>query len=600
MRKILLFLLVCIPLLTGARERDLETARNIAYDFIGSKVLTKSSGVSLSLVYDSFGTLSTRAAGHAPSLYVFDNDLGPGFVIVSGDDAVQQILAYSVNSNFRTDNMPPNLHWWLDTMNAQVQKVRENGAVATDAGILPGNEVYLCETAKWDQWGPFNYQCPVMMYKGKLENTLTGCGPTAIAIALRYREYPPCGTGTTPEYVTNKNNLTVPARDLSEEYHWEDMPLTSPYNSQWTDSQNDAVARLIADIGAAAQVQYDMEGTTIFSTAVPSAMMEFFGYDRSVYLQERKYYKDKDWFPLIRNEIRTNGPVIYSGNAPDVGHMFVLDGYDSNDYFHVNWGWSGSSDGYYSLSAMNPGNPGAGAGSLAHINGYNTSQSAILNFMPDKGGQPVLRVEFYNIDNEYGTFKGLRVKEYDQLTGLPSLINVGAIRNRSEITCHDLKVRLVVVDREMNERKILWEQTIEELKSYDYIYYPDVALSDYGTVDFGYLLMAQYYHPQEGQWKTILADRSLRGAESILLADEYTIEESTVFKYENASQTVTLTTKDGVEVRLSGNGLDVPVESVKKNTFVIETGSLEAGLYTVTLSKGSEKKDLRIVTGTRD
>jgi len=61
-----------------------------------------------------------------------------------------------------------------------------------------------------------------------------------------------------------------------------------------------------------------------------------------------------------------------------------------------------------------------------------------------------------------------------------------------------------------------------------------------------------------------------------------------------------LTTKDGVEVRLSGNGLDVPVESVKKNTFVIETGSLEAGIYTVTLSKGSEKKELRIVTGTRD
>ena len=149
MRKILLFLLVGIPLLTGARERDLETARDIAYDFIVSKVLTKSSGVSLSLVYDGYGTLRTRAAGHAPSFYVFDNDLGPGFVIVSGDDAVQQILAYSVNSNFRTDNMPPNLHWWLDTMNAQVQKVRENGAVTTDAGILPGNEVYLCETAKW-------------------------------------------------------------------------------------------------------------------------------------------------------------------------------------------------------------------------------------------------------------------------------------------------------------------------------------------------------------------------------------------------------------------------------------------------------------------
>ena len=602
MKNILLLLLICLPLSVGARERDLETARNIAYEFIESKLLTKSSGISLSLVYDGTVPMKTRSLGPAPSFYVFDNDLGPGFVIVSGDDAVQKILAYSVRSNFNADNIPSNLRWWLDTMDAQVKSLRKSdGSVATDSGILPGNEVYLCETAQWDQWGPFNLQCPTMMYKGKLENTLTGCGPTAIAIALRYREYPHCGTGTIPQYVTGSNKLTVPARPLGEEYVWNDMPLISPYKSEWTDAQNQTVARLIADIGAAAQVDYGMDGTSISSYDVPQAMIDFFGYDKNTYVAERGYYKDKDWFPLLRNEIKNNGPVIYSGSPTSgSGHMFVLDGYDSNDYFHVNWGWSGSSDGFYSLSAMNPGNPGAGAGSLAHTNGYNTSQTAIINLMPDQGGQQAMRVEFYNIENEYGKFKGLRVKEYDQTTGFPSVVNVGAVMNVGDLTCRDLKIRLVVVDREENVCKDLWEQTIAELKPYSYTYFPDVALTDYGTVGFGYMLMAQYYDPQEDQWKKIHADRSRMGAESILLADEFTIEESTGFIYENASRTITLTTKDGVEVRFSGNGLDIPVKSTKKNTFVIEAASYEAGVYTITLSKESERKELRVVLGNKN
>lgn len=599
MKKLLLLLLISIPFVSGARERDVDTARDIAYNFLESKALTKSSSISLGLVYSGAGMPQTRSVGSAPSFYVFDNEIGPGFVIVSGDDAVQQILAYSYDSNFKADNIPSNLSWWLDTMNSQVENLRKINAVASDSAILPGTDEVLYETAKWDQSSPFSNQCPTMMYNGKLQQTLTGCGPTAIAIALRYKQYPANGTGITPEYITYQDKLVVSARELGQEYLWDEMPLYSPYKKAWTDVQKEQVARLIADIGAAAQVEYGLSATSISGYDVAPALTEYFGFDKSAFLAERDYYTDKDWFPIIKQEIRDNGPVIYSGSSAYSGHMFVLDGYDSKDYFHVNWGWSGSNDGYYSLSAMNPGKPESGPGSTAHVNGYNRSHDAVINLIPDKGGKETMQITFYNVSNNDGTFKGLSINEYDPVSGLPSDLNVGAVRNRGWDTCVGLKIRLAVVDRDMNARKVLWETTINELRYANYVSYPHVQVTDYGNIDFGYKLIAQYYDPNEDEWKKIRADRSARGVESISLADEYSIEESTVFRYDNSTRTITLKTKDGVEVRCFREGLDCAVEDKGDKTFVIETASLEAGAYTIGLSKASEYHELRFVAGTK-
>ena len=597
MKKLILFLLICVPFFSGARERNVQFAKEIAYNFLESRVRTKSSNVSLGLVYSGTGSPQTRSAESLPSFYVFDNEIGPGFVIVSGDDAVQQILAYSFDSNFNADNIPSNLAWWLDTMNSQVENLRKTGEVASDAGLIPGVEAVLYETAKWDQGSPYNAQCPTFMSNGKMYGTLTGCGPTAIAIVLRSRQHPRSGTGTIPEYVTYQEKITVPARELGQEYLWNEMPLRSP--ATWTDLQKEQVARLIADIGAAAQVEYGASATSISSHDVVPSLTQFFGYDKSAYLAERNYYTDKDWLPIIKQELKDNGPVIYSGSSNTSGHMFVLDGYDSNGYFHVNWGWSGSSDGYYSLSAMNPGNPESGPGSVAHSNGYNRYHDAVINLIPDKGGEAAMEIMFYIVTNSDGSFKGLSVNEYDQTTGLPSSVNVGGILNSGSDSCLDLKIRLAVTDRDMNVHKVLWEKTIDNLPSGHYMSYPNVPLSDYGTIGFGYLLIAQYFDPNENEWRKIRANRASRGVESIALAEEYSIEESTSFRYENSTRTIKLTTKKGVEVRCFRDGVDYVVEDKGNQTFVIETASLEAGIYTVGLAKDSEYHELRFVIGTK-
>ena len=599
MKRILSFLLIFLPLWVVARERDVEQARIIAYEFMNSKVTTKSSAARLKMVYDGEDGLMTRSSCQQPSYYVFNNESGPGFVIISGDDAVQTILGYSDKYNFKAGKMPSNLRWWLENMKYQISAVRKSGMATADNRTSPGEPEVLYETAKWDQWKPFCIQCPTMMYNGQEYFAVTGCGPTAIAIVLRSKQYPSRGSGVTDEYVTPTNNMTVPSRILGEEYDWDNMPLTSPYKHDWTDEQCTQVARLMADIGAAAKVDYGIvngndTGTTIYNQDVIPALTKFFGYDKGAYFLERGFYSDKEWYCSLKNEIKTNGPIIYRGQSSEGGHVFVLDGYDSNDYFHVNWGWSGSSDGYYSLSAMNPGEQGAGS----FEGGYNQMQGAVFNLIPDEGGITPMQIGFYNFDNEYDTYRGIHVKEYDYTTGFPSLVNLGGIWNMGSESCYNLETRLVVVDEQMNVTRVLWSHVYDyELLPTYYYYFYNVPLSDYGHIDFGYSLIVQYYDQNENVWKMIKANKD-GGVDRIDLADRYTIEESTSFKYDNANGRIILRTKDGVGVRCFGDEGEVFVEEAGENVFVIRRSFLEQGTYVITLTKGIEYKELRFIVGT--
>ena len=601
MRKILLFIVMCLPIVSGARGRDLESARGIAYDFMNSRVVTKSSEATLNMVYDGQGSSVTRSVSQMPAYYVFDNETGPGFVIVSGDDAVQPILGYSDVSDFRVDGMPSNLRWWLEIMKSQINSVRSSGTATSDRRTSPGTPEVLYETAKWDQWEPFSSYCPSMMYNGQEYVSVTGCGPTAMAIVLRSKQYPSRGSGATDEYVTPTNGMTVPSRTLGEEYDWDNMPLTSPYYHDWTDEQCDQVARLMADIGAAAKVDYGIangndSGTSIYNTDVVPALTKYFGFDKSAYIQERGYLSDREWYSALKNEISINGPMIYRGQSSEGGHMFVLDGYDSNDYFHVNWGWSGSGDGYYSLSAMNPGDQGAGS----FDGGYNQLQAAVFNLIPDEGGETPMQIGFYCFENEYDTYRGIHVKEFDPITGYPSLVNIGAIWNMGSVTCYGLTTRLVVVDDDMNVVRVLWEYMYDYgLPPTYYYYFYDEPLADYGYIDFGYSLIAQYYDPNNNEWKMIRANKETGGIDRIYLAEKYTIEESTSFRYDNSTGMVRLKTKDGVEVRCIGDFGEIVVEETGENVFVINTRGLDAGVYTIVLTKGIEYKELRFVVGSK-
>ena len=90
----------------------------------------------------------------------------------------------------------------------------------------------------------------------------------------------------------------------------------------------------------------------------------------------RQNYSDSYWNDMLRREIEAGNPVWYSGFMADYsGHAFVLDGIDDNNYYHVNWGWGGVYDGFFTLDAL-----------ILGEYEFDYGQYALLNFEPLRDG----------------------------------------------------------------------------------------------------------------------------------------------------------------------------------------------------------------------
>ena len=85
---------------------------------------------------------------------------------------------------------------------------------------------------------------------------------------------------------------------------------------------------------------------------------------------------------LIYNEIASGHPVAIAGTATGGAHAFVVDGYDGDGLFHLNWGWGGGSDGYFRIEILNPGD-NSGIGASSSSDGYSMGQEALILRLPD-------------------------------------------------------------------------------------------------------------------------------------------------------------------------------------------------------------------------
>ena len=292
---------------------------------------------------------SEEAGAQTPAFYIFTGDGGHGFVVVSAEDAVRPVLAYSQDASI--DELPDGMNMWLNSVSQQIAHVRKLQLRPTEqvrqmwSTVRMSSPDVLLPTALWNQGTPYNDACPLQ--NGK--RTLTGCVPTAYAILLRYYACPEYGSGTTEAYTTETNKIYVPARDLNHPYDWSEMPTDNKFQRQ---SQRDEVARLMADVGAAMKVDYGVYETSGYLQN--EFLIKHFQFTVGQVLA-RTDYSDEAWHKILKKELDEYQPVIYLGNDNDVaGHMFLLDGYTADDYYHVNWGWGGNYNGYFVLEAMTP------------------------------------------------------------------------------------------------------------------------------------------------------------------------------------------------------------------------------------------------------
>ena len=325
----------------------------------------------------------------ATSYYVFDNGSDKGFTIVSGDDELPEIVGYSAHGNsehlMKTEGCAAFLKAYQKFVAAFTQGDAKARKILAEQRALKADGRYqqpkidpLLGDIAWNQETPYNKMCP--KYKGS-ELSVTGCVATAMAQVMMYYKYPKELKADIPAYTTATNKLKVNAISKGEEYDWGNM-LPTYTEEEYNTTQANAVAKLMFHCGAAVQMDY---GDSSGALLRPEDMSTYFGYDADL-LQEvyRSVYTLAEWKKILDRELEAKRPIIYGGVAShENGHQFVCDGSDGEGLYHINWGWSGDSDGYFDITLLDPDVRGTGAGTSA--DGYNRDCSVIIGIAPDNG-----------------------------------------------------------------------------------------------------------------------------------------------------------------------------------------------------------------------
>jgi hypothetical protein len=276
-----------------------------------------------------------------------------GWALVAADDQASPLLGYSPTGRFYADEQPPAMQGWLDQYATEIKSLAsrpiQKRHEAWDRKFLQTRASAKVEPiiqVKWDQSSPFNNYCPK---NEKGEKALVGCVAVALAQAMSVFQQPEKPNGRNG-YTDDDFGLVNVNYDREAPYNWEAILTASDGNSE--------TARLLYHCGVAVNMDYGKSASGSYCTRIPKALTSYFSYSLSTV----KYYKRDsytgNWTDLIVEELAAGRPVIYDG-ANDKGtsaHAFNLDGFDGSGSFHVNWGWRGKNNGYFTLENLNDGN----------------------------------------------------------------------------------------------------------------------------------------------------------------------------------------------------------------------------------------------------
>lgn len=305
-----------------------------------------------------------------------------GYVVISGDDRARTVLAYSDSGNLDPETLPQACEEWLGMYARQIESL-STAFSSIDAGGLnySTRAVEPLLKSRWGQEAPYNLDCPVDKATGK--NCATGCVATATAQIMYFHKFPQTPAGSIT-YQDNKQE-TIRSLDFSTigKFEWEKM--TDSYSGTSPEGSRQAVATLMKAVGYATQMQYSSDVSMAYHRSAGEALMKYFGYDTGMHLYERRLMTDQEWVDILTSELMEGRPVLYDGKNSKMGHTFVCDGYDGNGMFHFNWGWEGLSDGYYSLSALDPSRQSTGGSDQ----GYTDGQTMTCRIAPAGSIEPM-------------------------------------------------------------------------------------------------------------------------------------------------------------------------------------------------------------------
>jgi len=364
------FLLCSISKVSLAQQIDINTAKTVAknhLESIAGPALKSTIGPQNTI---NFTSVIPEIVENEILYYILNDTINKAFVIVSADQRAWPILAYSTQGSFNENDQPEAFNYWMENRKKEIEYIISNDIQPDDATIASWKNLSLKSTAvattsvepliktQWGQECNYNAMCPTDA-AGQCGHAFTGCTATAMAQIMKFWNFPTTGIGSHSYY--HHTYGTLSADFGSTTYQWDQMPdkVTSP---------NDAVATLMYHCGVALEMDYGPDASAAYF--LKDALTQYFGYSSNAILVDRALFDTNDWINILKSELDLGRPIYYTGDG-SVGHSFICDGYQGEDYFHFNWGWSGSSDGYFYIGNLNP----------AWYN-FNENQAVAINIVP--------------------------------------------------------------------------------------------------------------------------------------------------------------------------------------------------------------------------
>lgn len=327
------FALLFIGLPANAQKRSLAEAAKVATEFFHAEEVDAMQ----MKAEEGSRRLQKKVMDYtSDAYYMFRNKEDNRLVVISGDQRMQSILGYTDNA-IEDNMMPDGMAELLITYKRQYAALSPDCQTVCKSNLNKGER--LLKTPDWGQWAPFNLRTPL--------SYPTGCAATAMSIVMRYHQWPVMGQGSKT-HIWKDSVMTADFEHTR--YDWDNMPMS--YDS-YTTAQAEAVSLLMRHAGIAVEMYYAAESSGARQSLVPGALTQYFRYAATTRLVSAADYDAATWEKMMRSEIDADRPVIYTGESTmgRGSHGFVLDGYSDN-LFHFNFGWNGSGNGYFAISAF--------------------------------------------------------------------------------------------------------------------------------------------------------------------------------------------------------------------------------------------------------
>ena len=314
-------------------------------------------------------------------MYVF-NFYPSGFVIVAGDDRVLPVIGYSLNNTIDINFLPIQLEYILNSFSSNIIDVLNNNYdvdeyikdlwinifISENIRTPEFREITPLISANWNQGGAWNDLCP--------GNSVVGCVAVAMGQVMYYWGYPNQGYGYSQYFDEDHGIISVNFENF-------DYDFMNMYDDNATEDSQ----LLLYHAGVAVHMDYSpwSSGASVCwdGPSAQAALDINFLYNDEITCEAKINYSEEEWKNKIKDQLDRGWPVIYRGYSEDAGHAWNIDGYQ-DDYFHCNWGWGGSANGYFYFDNLNGG-------------GYNfiENQAALLNIAPDNINPPEALFDFF-------------------------------------------------------------------------------------------------------------------------------------------------------------------------------------------------------------